>query len=74
MADSYVFDGYDSRPLVFSLSSFSPRHNDLPWQLHSQHRNMIQDVDLHQHQPLKHTDIPRLRAGNVWAQFWRFPF
>ncbi len=46
-------------------------HNDIPWKI----REFKDDpfsriVDLSVHQPKLHTDIPRLRKGNVGAQFW----
>ncbi|MFD4699607.1 dipeptidase [Streptomyces niveus] len=46
-------------------------HNDLPWALREQvrydldRRDIADDQSAHQH-----TDIPRLRAGGVGAQFW----
>ncbi|KQS55852.1 membrane dipeptidase [Brevundimonas sp. Leaf363] len=49
-------------------------HNDLPWALHGEWGNDPVAVDLRQNQVanpvLLHTDIPRLRAGGVGAQFW----
>jgi len=46
-------------------------HNDLPWALREQVRYDIaaRDVAADQSAHL-HTDIPRLRAGGVGAQFW----
>ena len=49
-------------------------HNDLPWQYRDRVSNQIARIDLRQDQsklakPL-HTDIPRLRAGLLGAQFW----
>src|SRR5438132_4660636 len=46
-------------------------HNDLPWMM----REKIGDpftpvIDISKPQPKLHTDIPRLRQGNVGAQFW----
>ncbi|EST32005.1 membrane dipeptidase [Streptomycetaceae bacterium MP113-05] len=46
-------------------------HNDLPWALREQvaydidRRDIARDMSAH-----LHTDIPRLRAGGVGAQFW----
>ena len=49
-------------------------HNDLPWALREGFGNDPHAVDLTQNQSanpvLLHTDIPRLRAGGVGAQFW----
>ncbi|MBT2675912.1 dipeptidase [Streptomyces sp. ISL-14] len=46
-------------------------HNDLPWALRAQVRYDLdaRDIAVHQGAHL-HTDIPRLRAGGVGAQFW----
>ncbi len=51
---SYVFDG----------------HNDLPWALRETASSSFERKDIAKSQPSLHTDIPRLRAGNVGAQFW----
>ena len=44
-------------------------HNDLPWALRERNDLRIERTDLN-NEPKLHTDIPRLRAGNVGAQFW----
>lgn len=53
-ARSYVFDG----------------HNDLPWQVREKASRSFDALDISQPQPGLHTDIARLRAGGVGAQFW----
>ncbi|MFB8755954.1 dipeptidase [Streptomyces sp. NPDC059852] len=46
-------------------------HNDLPWALREQVRYDIPARDIAADQSAHlHTDIPRLRAGGVGAQFW----
>ncbi|MEU6315672.1 dipeptidase [Streptomyces sp. NPDC047014] len=46
-------------------------HNDLPWALRQQVRYDLAQRDLADDQSAHlHTDIPRLRAGGVGAQFW----
>lgn len=50
----YVFDG----------------HNDLPWQMRKQAGLSFDQMDIAQPQEKLHTDIPRLRQGNVGSQFW----
>ena len=45
-------------------------HNDLPWKLRQQRRTDLKGFDLRQPQPELETDFPRLRTGNVGAQFW----
>jgi membrane dipeptidase len=52
--ESFVFDG----------------HNDLPWELRRKDGLNFKVIDLHKPQPKMHTDIERLRKGNVGAQFW----
>lgn len=53
-AGSFVFDG----------------HNDLPWKVRSTGAGRLDAVDLTAGVPAFATDIPRLRQGNVAAQFW----
>lgn len=53
-AQTFVFDG----------------HNDLPWELRTKADSSFTKRDIRQPQPKMHTDIPRLRQGNVGAQFW----
>lgn len=50
----YVFDG----------------HNDLPWEVRTKASKFFDEFDIAKPQPQLHTDIERLRAGNVGAQFW----
>ncbi|GAA0321136.1 dipeptidase [Streptomyces polychromogenes] len=46
-------------------------HNDLPWALREQVRYDLDRRDIAGDQSANlHTDIPRLRAGGVGAQFW----
>lgn len=45
-------------------------HNDLPWQLRIGYALSFDALDIRQSQPALMTDIPRLRAGLVGAQFW----
>src|ERR1700722_20793487 len=52
--DALVFDG----------------HNDLPWRLREGADPFFRRYDLTREQPDLHTDIPRLRKGNVGAQFF----
>jgi len=53
-AASFVFDG----------------HNDLPWMVRTEAGSSFAAADLRKSQPKFHTDIARLRQGNVGAQFW----
>lgn len=45
-------------------------HNDLPWQFREKKDPSFLRIDITRHQKNLHTDIPRLRQGNVGAQFW----
>ncbi len=47
-------------------------HNDLPWELRQRARYDLDVIDIADDQSGigLHTDIPRLRAGGVGAQFW----
>lgn len=49
-------------------------HNDLPWAIRDDHGGRLEDIDLTRDTrtltPPLQTDIPRLRAGGVGAQFW----
>ncbi|MBN9119990.1 MAG: dipeptidase [Planctomycetes bacterium] len=45
-------------------------HNDLPWELREADAPGFKNVDLTKPQKKFHTDIERLRRGNVGAQFW----
>lgn len=53
-AAGFVFDG----------------HNDLPWETRERTSGSFEKLDISKPQPEIHTDIPRLRQGNVGAQFW----
>ena len=53
-AATFVFDG----------------HNDLPWEMRTKADSSFAKRDIRQPQPKMHTDIPRLKAGGVGAQFW----
>ncbi len=45
-------------------------HNDLPWELRTKKDFFFRKFDIAKPQPTMHTDIERLRKGNVGAQFW----
>ncbi len=45
-------------------------HNDYPWALRQNADRDLDKLDIRVAQPSIHTDIPRLRAGGVGAQFW----
>lgn len=45
-------------------------HNDLPWAMREKAASSFKQADISQPQTQFHTDIPRLKQGNVGAQFW----
>lgn len=45
-------------------------HNDLPWELRQKDGPAFRSIDIGRPQPRFHTDIERLRKGNVGVQFW----
>src|ERR1700684_3047582 len=45
-------------------------HNDLPWALRERDGPSFRSIDLTKPQKQFHTDIERLKKGNVGAQFW----
>jgi membrane dipeptidase len=45
-------------------------HNDLAWELRESHGQDLSKTDLAAPVPSTHTDLPRLAAGGVGAQFW----
>ena len=45
-------------------------HNDLPWQMRENGKSSFDVFDIRKPQPTLHTDIGRLKAGGVKAQFW----
>ena len=45
-------------------------HNDLPYTLRKNASSSFTKMDIAKPQPSIHTDIPRLRKGNVGAQYW----
>ena len=55
---------------VLSTTPLVDGHNDLPWELRTHSDSSFQKFDIARPQPKLMTDIPRLRAGCVGAQFW----
>ncbi len=45
-------------------------HNDLPWAMRENARYDFDKLDIRQSQPRLHTDIPKIKAGQLGAQFW----
>lgn len=45
-------------------------HNDLPWAIRTNGSSSFKRIDIAKPQPKLHTDIERLKKGNVGAQFW----
>src|ERR1700729_2980916 len=55
---------------LLSRSPILDGHNDLPWALRELGRSDLNGVELTTGITETQTDIPRLRAGGVGAQFW----
>jgi membrane dipeptidase len=55
---------------LLSRSPILDGHNDLPWTLRDLVASDLDRIDLSAGIPDAHTDLPRLRAGGVGAQFW----
>lgn len=45
-------------------------HNDLPWAMRQKASSSFRVADISKPQPQFHTDIPRLKKGNMGMQFW----
>lgn len=45
-------------------------HNDYPWEVRERAGGDLAKLDIARPQPTLHTDLARLRAGGVGAQFW----
>lgn len=74
-------DSYHSGSYVLDEVPLIDGHNDLPYNLYRIEHNQLNNIDLtkniSEHEiwskvnnPASFTDIPRLRAGKVGAQFW----
>nr|XP_019935258.1 PREDICTED: dipeptidase 1 [Paralichthys olivaceus] len=63
-------DLYLTRALkLMSETPLIDGHNDLPWQLLKQFNNELNKVDLN-NLKTTHTNIPKIKAGRLGAQFW----
>ena len=60
----------DKAQRIHSAGFVFDGHNDLPWEIRQRAGGAFDKADLAAGVPMFHTDIPRLRAGNVGAQFW----
>ena len=55
---------------LLSVDNRTRGHNDIPGRYREQVNRRVSELDIREHQPSLMTDIPRLRAGGVGAQFW----
>jgi membrane dipeptidase len=60
----------DAALKLHSSSLVLDGHNDMPWEVRKQGSSSFDKMDISQPQAKLQTDIPRLRAGGVGAQFW----
>ena len=49
--------------MLHKLHPLIDGHNDLPWQLRTKVARVLSRLNINQHHPELHTDIPRLREG-----------
>ena len=78
LAASHAFGQNDRPPVrltdegrrVHEATFVFDGHNDLPWEMRTKAGSSFVRRDIAQAQPAMHTDIPRLKQGNVGAQFW----
>jgi hypothetical protein len=69
--DRHMTDGsIDRARALLAAHPVIDGHNDLAWELRKRVRYDFDRLDIARRQPDVHTDIPRLRAGGVGAQFW----
>jgi len=69
--DRHMTDGsIDRARALLAAHPVIDGHNDLAWELRKRVRYDFDRLDIARPQPEVHTDIPRLRAGGVGAQFW----
>jgi len=66
----FQFDISEQAKQIHYSSLLFDGHNDLPWQMKTQGQSSFDVIDIGEQQPALHTDIARLRAGGVKAQFW----
>ncbi|XP_030582339.1 dipeptidase 1 [Archocentrus centrarchus] len=63
-------EDYMARALqLMSETPLIDGHNDLPWQLRNQFNNQLNKVDLNT-LATTHTNIPKIKAGRLGAEFW----
>lgn len=55
---------------IHNAATLVDGHNDLPWAIRETANSLFRRVDIRKDQPKLHTDIPRLKKGNVGVQFW----
>src|SRR5262245_52099342 len=55
---------------IHAAATLVDGHNDLPWMIRETSESLFRKVDIRKPQPKLHTDIDRLKKGNVGVQFW----
>lgn len=71
MAQSPQAQDFLQRALaIHKQSPLIDGHNDYPWEVRQRARGDLAKLDISTSQPALMTDIARLRAGGVGAQFW----
>jgi membrane dipeptidase len=67
---SAPFSSLESARTLLSATPIFDGHNDLPWALREAGESQAVPVDITEPVSFTHTDLVRLRAGGVGAQFW----
>ena len=69
IGDDYPIEVSERAKKIHASGYVWDGHNDLPWAARERNDVRFEKIDLW-NEPKLHTDIPRLKAGNVGAQFW----
>ena len=70
MADDLAVDDLDALRVLLAGAPLVDGHNDLLWELRAQVGYDFSRLEVDRPAPSLQTDLPRLRAGGVGAQFW----
>jgi membrane dipeptidase len=69
-AERKLVEVTDAARQVHSAGFVFDGHNDLPWAVRTDFGSSFDQAEISKNVPKLNTDIPRLRQGNVGAQFW----
>lgn len=60
----------DAGQQIHSEAMVIDGHNDLPWEIREKFQSSFDKVDITRSQPTLHTDLPKIKKGNLGVQFW----